>query len=67
MSHDLSLSQAQSPGFQTNPILRLVLSINSPLHSHLHLSSFHLCLLLQTLGTSLNLHLQVSCHSMCLV
>ena len=35
--------------------------------SHLHLPSFHLCLLLQTLASNLHLHLQVLCHSICLV
>ena len=42
------------------------LSINS-LHSRLHLSLFQLCLLLETLASSLNLYLQVSCHFMCFV
>ena len=42
------------------------LSINF-LHSHLHLSLFQRCLLLQTHASNLHLHLQVSCHSMCLV
>ena len=43
------------------------LSINC-IHSHLHLSSFHLCcLLLQTLPSNLHLHFQVLCHFMCLV
>ena len=41
------------------------LSINS-LHSHLHLSSFHLCLLSQTLASNLHLYLHVLCHSICL-
>ena len=31
------------------------------------LSLFQRCLLLQTLASDLHLHLQVSCHSMCLV
>ena len=48
MLHDLSHSQLQLLGFQINPLSHIPLSINS-LHSHLHLSSFHLCLLLQTL------------------
>ena len=42
------------------------LSFNA-LYSHLHLSLFHRCLLLQTLAFHLHLHLRVSCHSMCLV
>ena len=41
-------------------------SINS-LHSHLHLPSFHLCLLLQTLTSNIHLHVQVSCHFIYLV
>ena len=39
----------------------LPLSINS-LHSHLHLSLFQRCLLLQTITFNLLLHLQVSCQ-----
>ena len=41
--------------FQLNPLLLISLSIYY-LHSHLHLSSFDLCLLLQTLASSLHLH-----------
>ena len=41
-------------------------SINS-LHSHLHLSSLNLCLLLQTFALNPHMHLQVSCHIICLV
>ena len=76
MSHDLSHSQLQSLGLQINPLSRLCLSINCSLHSHQHLSSFHLCLLLQTLNhykhlityvSNHYLHLQVSCYSACLV
>ena len=66
ISHDLSHSYSQLLGFQIIPLSQVPLSINS-LHSHLHLSSFHLCLLSQTLESSLYLHLQVSCYSMCLV
>ena len=51
-------SHSQLLGFQVNPLSQLPLSINS-LHSHLHLSSFQRCLLLQTLASSLHLHLQV--------
>ena len=59
MSHDLSRSYSQLPGFQINPLLHISLPINS-LHSHLHLSLFHLFLLLQTLALQvLHLHLQV--------
>ena len=60
-SHDLSHSHSQLLEFQINR-----LSINS-LHSHLHLSSFQRCLLLQMLASNLHLHLYVSCHSVCLV
>ena len=49
-----------------NPLSHIPLSINS-LHSHLYLSSFHLCLLLQTLASNLHLYLQVSYHSMYLI
>ena len=66
MSHNLSRSQLQLIGFQINYLSHIPLSINS-LHSYLHLSSFHLCLLLQTLESILHLHLQVLCHSICLV
>ena len=41
--------------------------VNNSLHSHLHLSSFHLCLLLQRLASNLHLHLRVLSHSICLV
>ena len=58
ISHDLSHSHTQLLGFQINPLSQVPLSINC-LHSHLHLSSIHLCLLLQTLASSLHLHLQV--------
>ena len=43
---DLLHSHSQLLGFQTYPLSNTPLSINS-LHSHLHLSSLHLCLLLQ--------------------
>ena len=65
-SHDLSHPHLQLPGFQINPLSHSHLSINY-LHSDLHLSSVQRCLLLQTLPSNLHLHLQVSCHSMCLV
>ena len=58
MSHDLSHSQSQLLGFQINPLSHIPLPINS-LHLHLHLSSFYLCLLLQTLASNLHLHIQV--------
>ena len=45
---------------------QLPLSITS-LHSHLHLSLFQRCLLLQRLASNLHVHLQVSCHFKCLV
>ena len=66
MSHYLSHSQSQLPGLQINPLSHIPLSINS-LHSHLHLSLFQRCLLLQTLASTLHLNLQVSCHSIYLV
>ena len=66
MSHDLSHSQLQLLGFETNPLSHLFLLTNF-LHSHLHLPLFHLCLLLQTLECNPHLHLQVSCHSICFV
>ena len=66
MSHDLSHSHSQLLGFQINPLSHIRLSIDS-LHSDLYLSSFHLCLLLQTLAFNLRLHLQVLCHPICLI
>ena len=66
MSYNLSQSQSQLLGCQINPLSQVSLSINS-LHSHLHLSSFHLCLLLQTNASNLHLLLQVSHHSICLI
>ena len=65
-SHDLSHSHSQLLRFQINPFSQIPLSINS-LHSHMHLSSIHLCFLLPTLASHLHLHLQVLCHSICLV
>ena len=62
-SQDLKHSHSQLLGVQTNPLSQTPLSINY-LHSHLHLSSFQRCLLLQTLCSNLHLLLQVSCHSM---
>ena len=62
---DLSHLHSQLLGFQINPLSHTPLSINS-LHSHLHLSSFQRCLLLQTFLSKVHLHLQVSCHSICL-
>ena len=66
MPHDLLNSHSELLRFQKNPLSHIPLSINS-LHSHLHLSSFHLCLLLQRLASNLHLRLQVLCHSICLV
>ena len=65
-SHDLSHSHSQLLGFQINPLSHTPLSISS-LNSHPHLSSFQRCSLLQTLPSSLHLHLHVSCQSMCLL
>ena len=64
-SHDLSHSHSQLPGFQAYPLSHKPLSINY-LHSHLHLSLFQCCLLLQTITSNLHWHLQVSRHSICL-
>ena len=66
ISQDLSHSHSQLLGFQINPLLHTPLSINS-LHSHLHLSSFHRCLLLQIILSNLHIHLHDSCHFICLV
>ena len=60
------LAHSDLLGFQIYPLSHTPLSINS-LHSHLHLSSFQRCLLLQTFASSLHLHLHVSCHFMSLV
>ena len=65
-SYDLSHSHSQLLIFQINLLSHKPLSINF-LHSHLHLPSFQRCLLLQTLASNLHLHLNVLCHSMCLV
>ena len=67
MTNDLSHSHSQLLGFQINPLSHTPFSIKSSLHAHLHLSSFHVCLLLQTLSVNLQMHLQVSCKIMCLV
>ena len=61
MSCSLSHSHSQILGFQMNPLSHIPLSINS-LGSHLHLSLFQHCLLLQTLAPNLHLHLDVSCY-----
>ena len=53
MSHDLSHPHAQLLGFKIKPLSHI--PINS-LHSHLHLSLFNLCLLLQTIASNLHLH-----------
>ena len=66
MPHDLSHSHSQLLASQINPLSHIPLSTNS-LHSNLHLSSFHRYLLLQTLALNINMHLQVSCHLICLV
>ena len=66
ISHDFSHLHSQLLGFQIVYFSHIHLSINY-LHSHLSLSLFQRCLLLQTLASNLYLHLHVSCHSMCLV
>ena len=60
-SHDLSHSYSQLLRFQINPLSHIPLTINS-LHSHLYLSLFQRCLLLQMLASTLHLHLHISCH-----
>ena len=65
-SHDLSHSHSRLLGFQTTPLSLIPLSINS-LHSHLNISLFQRCLLLQTPASNLHFHLHFSCHFMCLV
>ena len=67
MPHDLSHSQLQSEGFQLTPLSQTILSTKSSLHSHLHLSLFHIYLVLQTAALNLHTHLQVLCHIICLV
>ena len=67
MPPDLSHSQAQLLGFQIYPLSHPILLTNCSLHSHLHLSLFHICLLLQKAEVNLHTHLQVSCHIVCLV
>ena len=54
-------------GFQIYPLSHTNLLIKSSLHSHLHLSLFHICLLLQIAEVNLHIYLQVSCHTICLV
>ena len=66
MSYDSSHSHSQPLGFQIKPLSYLPLSINS-LHSHSHFSLFPCFLSLETLVSNLYLHLQVSCHSICLI
>ena len=65
-AHDLSHLHSQLLRFQTDPLSHTPLSITF-FHSHLYLSSFQRCLLLQTLASNLHLHLHISCHSMRLV
>ena len=56
-------SHLQLLGLQTNLLSHFLLTK----HSHLHLSLFHLCLLLQIIGFNLHTHLQLSCHFICSV
>ena len=63
---DLSHSHSRLLGLKINPLSHTPLSINS-LHSHIHLSLFHHCLLLQIIFSDLHMHLHESCHFMCLV
>ena len=56
MSHKLSHSHEQVLGFQIYPLSHTNLLIKSSLHSHLHLSLFHACLLLQRAEVNLHIH-----------
>ena len=67
MPPDLSHSHSQLLGLQLNPLSQTILSTKSSPDSHLHLSSFYICLLLQTATLNLHTHLQVSCHNICLI
>ena len=64
---DLSHSHSQLLGLQLIPLSQAISSTKSSLHSHLHLSSLQICLLLHTISLNLQIHLQLSCHSICLV
>ena len=64
--YHIHTSHSQLLGFQINHLSHIPLSINS-LHSHLHLFLFQRCLLFQTIASNLQLHLNVSCHSINLV
>ena len=66
MSHVSSYLHSQLLGFPINPLPHTPLSINS-LYSHLDLSLFQRCLLLQTIASNLRLHLHFSYHSINLV
>ena len=52
--------------FIINPLSHIPLSINY-LHSHCHLSLFHLCLLLQTLSSSVHICFYMFLATLCLV
>ena len=65
MSHNLPHSHEQVLGFQIYPLSHTNSLIESSLHSHLHLSLFHVCLILQTAEVNLHIHLQDSCHIIC--
>ena len=67
MSHDLSHSQGKLLGFQIYALSHDILLIKSSLHLDLHLSLFHICLLLQTAEVNLHIHLQVLCDIIYLV
>ena len=66
MSHALSQSHSWLLAFQINPLSHIPFSFNT-LHSHLHLSLFQCCLLLQVLASNQHWHFQVSWQSMCFV
>ena len=67
MSHNLSHSHEQVLGFQIYSLSHTNLLIKSSLHSYLHLSLFHVCLLLQAAEVNLHIHLQDSCRIIYLV
>ena len=76
MTHDLSHSQALItftiigiPNISHTILCHtpFFTPFQSSLHSHLHLSLFHIFLLLQTAEVNLHMHLQVSCHIIYLV
>ena len=66
MPHDLSHSHSHTLGFQIKSFITFIF-VNQFFNSHLHLSLFQSCLLLQTFASNLHLRLQALWHSICLV